>query len=478
VRDPVRWVSLIYFLQGQTSSLGFAEGALVARNLFRSSLPPRRKGIDRMGGREGKRNRFRSTTIVIPLETRLPVRYILPRVVKGLFACPPSVLVVQDQEDSMKGRKLGDGLRWLLPLASVVLLPWLSSRAGAQDFTSIPYRLVVATRDVPPFAMKNADGQWIGISIDLLQKIKADLQRKADHDIELEFREMGLEEMLEAVKKGHVDCAAAALTVNYEREKRMDFSHPFYRSGLGIAVPNPQEHRWDSGLAVTYSVTLLKLLALLFAVLSVSGLAIYWFERKLNPEHFGGGLTRGIAAGIWWAAVTMTTVGYGDKVPRSTGGKVLGFIWMFAGLFIFASFTAAVTSALTVTQLKPRIAGPRDLSRARVATVAGSTSAKYLRSHHINARKYPDVRLALATLQTGAVDAVLYDAPILRHEAHRHFPGEVYVLPATIEPMNYAFALPTNSPLREQINLVFLREIARPEWRNILGSYLGEDCEQ
>ena len=64
--------------------------------------------------------------------------------------------------------------------------------------------LVVGTKHSPPFAMKNEDGQWVGISIELLREIKADLESKAEHETELEFQEMDLEGMLEAVERGDV----------------------------------------------------------------------------------------------------------------------------------------------------------------------------------------------------------------------------------------------------------------------------------
>ena len=62
---------------------------------------------------------------------------------------------------------------------------------------------------------------------------------------------------------------------------------------------------------------------------------------------------------------------------------MIGLLWMFAGLFIIAGFTAAVTSALTLTQLRAKVSGPGDLPRVKVATVEGSTSADYLRTRHI-----------------------------------------------------------------------------------------------
>jgi polar amino acid transport system substrate-binding protein len=337
-------------------------------------------------------------------------------------------------------------------------------------------RLLIATREVPPFSMKSKNGQWIGISIELLREIKADLESGTEYETELEFREMGLEKMLNAVEQGEVDLAAAAITVNYNREKRIDFTHPFHSTGLGIAVSGTQVRGWDRVMSAIFSLTFLKVLAGLFAVLLAGGIAVYFFERKQNPT-FGGGIIKGIASGIWWAAVTMTTVGYGDKVPKTAGGRIIACFWMFSGLFIIASFTAAVTSALTVTQLKSRIAGPADLSRVRVATMAGSTSEQYLRSRHIISKKHPDVRSALFALQAGQIDAVVYDSPILRYEAHQYFSGVVQVLPVTFERQDYAFALPTGSPLRERINLVLLRKIGSPEWKNVLADYLGEQFE-
>jgi len=363
----------------------------------------------------------------------------------------------------------------------------LSLQANVQDGTlgiqpgtvpvklEIPKKLVVATREVPPFAMQNSDQQWEGISIDLLREVKAELENQSGHEIEIEFKRLKLDEMLNAVANSKVDVAAAALTMNYEREKRMDFTHSYHTSGLGIAVGAKQRRSGWSGLVeAVFSPTFFKIVAGLFLAMLASAVGIYLFERNSNPEHFDHGWLRGIAAGMWWAAVTLTTVGYGDKVPKTLGGRTIGLVWMFAGLFIIAGFTAAVTSALTVTQLRARINGPSDLSRVKVATVEGSTSSIYLRTRHINFKNHPDVDSAMECLQQGKCDAVVYDAPILKHRAFQKHAGEVFVLPITFERQNYAFALPSNSPLREPINQVLLRKTSSPSWDELLATYFGE----
>jgi len=340
---------------------------------------------------------------------------------------------------------------------------------------SIPDKLIVGTREVPPFAMRNDDGQWVGISIDLMREVKAELEIESGHPIEVEFKEFPLGAMLDAVEAGQLDMAAAAITVNYEREKRMDFTHSFHTSGLGIAAGAKQRRSgWSGILDAILSRTFLRIVAGLVLAMLISAVGIYLFERQHNREQFDKGWVKGIAAGMWWAAVTLTTVGYGDKVPRTLGGRLIGLIWMFAGLFIIAGFTAAVTSALTLTQLRSQINGPADLSRVKVATVEGSTSADYLRSRHIMFTKHSDAASALASLAADRCDAVVYDAPMLKYQTYQTYSGEAFVLPITFERQNYAFALPSDSPLREPINQVLLRQVSSPSWDEVLATYFGQ----
>ncbi|TWT66035.1 transporter substrate-binding domain-containing protein [Allorhodopirellula solitaria] len=347
-----------------------------------------------------------------------------------------------------------------------------SPRADRPDVSDT---LVVATHEVPPFAMRYEGDEWTGISIDLLDEIVRSLEASSGHRIDVEFRELSLIEMLDAVEKSEIDLAAAAITMNYDREKRMDFAHSFHSSGLGIAVSEQDsDSAWATIVNTVFSKTFLKIVAALLLSMLVSAVGVYLFERRHNAEQFHSSWPRGIAAGMWWAAVTLTTVGYGDKVPQSSGGRVIGFLWMFSGLFIVASFTAAVTSALTVTQLQSRINGPADLHGARVATIEGSTSADYLHANHIVFEPCADVNAALSRLVDGECDAVVYDAPILKYETHQEFAGEARVLPTLFQEQDYAFALPSDSPLLEPINRILLRQTSSPDWEDTLASYFGK----
>lgn len=57
---------------------------------------------------------------------------------------------------------------------------------------------------------------------------------------------------------------------------------------------------------------------------------------------------------IWWSLVTVTTVGYGDKFPVTTEGRIIGTILMFVGVGIFGTFTAYVASWFTAGALQEK----------------------------------------------------------------------------------------------------------------------------
>src|SRR5262249_22214822 len=154
-------------------------------------------------------------------------------------------------------------------------------------------------------------------------------------------------------------------------------------------------------------------------VLAIVG-AIIWLAERRRNEQFGGPIAHGIGAGLWWSAVTMTTVGYGDKAPVTILGRVLGLIWMFAAIIIIASFTAQISSALTAGSLDSRISGPKDLPRVKIGTVKPSQGARYLDKRHLDYTGYKTADEAVVALGKGEIDAVVYESPILRFAANNH----------------------------------------------------------
>ena len=80
----------------------------------------------------------------------------------------------------------------------------------------------------------------------------------------------------------------------------------------------------------------------------IGGLSIFLFERGINPNLIT------LADGIWWALVTLTTVGFGDISPVTWQGRIVGSVLMISGMFTLALFAGIVGSTLLKSVLSIR----------------------------------------------------------------------------------------------------------------------------
>jgi len=79
-----------------------------------------------------------------------------------------------------------------------------------------------------------------------------------------------------------------------------------------------------------------------FIVLYLTSAGIYYFENEAQPEAFAS-----IFHSLWWAIVTLTTVGYGDVYPVTVGGKIFTFFVLVIGVGIVTVPAGLVASSLT-----------------------------------------------------------------------------------------------------------------------------------
>ncbi len=92
---------------------------------------------------------------------------------------------------------------------------------------------------------------------------------------------------------------------------------------------------------------LLAAVILLILLVSLSGAYLFYIlELRENPQlhNFGEAL--------WWVVVSITSVGYGDIVPITTAGRILGAIIVFMGVALFSLFTAIISSVFVTQKLK------------------------------------------------------------------------------------------------------------------------------
>ena len=332
----------------------------------------------------------------------------------------------------------------------IFLLSRLAKSLQAQESTTgEPLRVV--TKEFPPLVFVDDDGSTVrGYSIDLWEEVA---QR-----MDLEFEYVVVEsvtDQIEMVVAGDADVAIAGISITSAREGIIDFSFPYLNSGLQILTLKERSLGMGRILSTFLSPALLEIIGVFFLLLLIAAHLIWFVERRSNPE-FPQGYLKGIWESIWWAAVTVTTVGYGDKTPRGMFGRLLGLVWMFLGLFLVANFTAGVTTMLSVQQLQNSIHDISDLQGKRVATVEGTTADEYLTSIGIRPIRMPTIDAAYDRLLEKDVQAVVFDAPVLLHYANTDGLGKVQMVGLIFNEEDYGIALAEGSLYREEINRILL----------------------
>jgi ABC-type amino acid transport substrate-binding protein len=337
----------------------------------------------------------------------------------------------------------------------------------SQSEVKAPRVLQVGVIAASPLYMKTPDGRWEGFSAELWQLVAQQL------NLPFEFREFSsLESLIGAIEKREID-VFPSLPVGERFESIMDFSQSYLKSGLSIAVPaEGAEYRWLRIFEGIFSKHILKAIGLLVFLSMAAGILVWLFERRKNDEMFGDGTAGGIGHGFWWAVVTMTTVGYGDKAPRTAGGRIVALIWMLFSIIFIASFTANITTSLTIDELRGKVHGLNDLYNARVGSVSQSEGFDFLTKQGIAVIPFEDMQEGLAAVANRKIDAFVLNEQVLTYQARKDFPGRVQVLPAIYDEYFVSVALQQNSPLRKPINKALLSLMKTRNWTELRNRYI------
>jgi ABC-type amino acid transport substrate-binding protein len=369
------------------------------------------------------------------------------------------------------GRRRPPGpARWAaacLSLAAGLVLA--AHSAWAQDTVHHTVNVGVL-RDAPPFSYQAADGSWEGLAVEMWNLVADELH------LDSRFLAMDRSEMPEAVAAGRVRFGIGPLAITAERVQRVDFSAPIDVTGMAIAVPYVARGIGGVLRDALFSAAFLNLAAGVLALLAVVGTIFWVVERNRNPD-FAGRHIHGWGSGIWLSIVTMTTVGYGDKAPRTLGGRAVAALWMFVSIVLISIFTGTVATLLTAERMGARVNGFEDLDSARVACVAASAGLQLMHDWRRHCQQFPDLETALQALVDRRADAVVHDRALLAWALKQRADLPIKILPGTLRPEYYAFAMAPDEPLRRPINAAISRILDSPRWSQFRFAYLGNDAE-
>ena len=335
---------------------------------------------------------------------------------------------------------------------------FLSLSVFAQD------TLVIGIKNTPPFIVENPSG-YGGISIELWQKIASDL------GLEYKFVNRDLKGLIDETQSGEIDICINPLTVTAARSRLLNFTQPFYISGVGVATNITESEPIWGFLMNLLSLDFMKAVAWLFFVLLIFGILVWIPERKGNPTEFEGGF-KGIMQSIWWSAVTMTTVGYGDKSPKTATGRFLAVIWMFTSVIIISSFTASIAASLTVNKFNSMITNAEDLKYFKVGTIANSSSAGFLDKQNTRHKNFATVPEMLNALNKKQIEVAVYDAPVLQYYTLNYEKYEEISVAAELFSTDYySFSMSYEHPLFKKINAKILEELQTDHWQKVLARH-------
>jgi ABC-type amino acid transport substrate-binding protein len=343
---------------------------------------------------------------------------------------------------------------------TLLILIFFSSLAQAQQ------TMRVGVKSVPPFAMQTESGEWTGISVELWNNIAR------QQNWETQWLPMkSARAQIDALANNTIDVAVGALSMTPEREQLIDFSYSFFSTGLGIATP-VKSSGWTTLLVQLISPAFLSAVGILAVLLLAVGALLWLVEHKRNPEQFGGSVADGIGNGFWWSAVTMTTVGYGDKAPITRAGRLLATVWLFVSVITISSFTAAIASSVTLNQMRTAVNGVDDLDRVRTLVVAGSTGEQSLANRGIRANTVTDPEAGLNTLKSGQADALVYDEAVLSYLL-RNDDANIQVLSFSGSKQDYALGLRSGFEQRENLNRSLLEVTRSSAWQTTMQQFIG-----
>lgn len=335
---------------------------------------------------------------------------------------------------------------------------------------SLERELMVAVHPQAPYVIEGEDETWDGLSIQLWRQIAENLQ------IRYRLVSMPADAQHQALQRGEIDVILLA-NANTETDKLLDFSHFYHTTKLGVALP--QNNDLSSIVQAFFSRRFWQIVLAISVLLLIVGTLIYFIERGGNEDHFGGkrSVMQGIGSGFWWAGVTMTTIGYGDKAPTTFFGRAVALMWMLIAMAVTSVLTAGIVSAMGGSYTKQLIV-PEDLHEMKVAAVAHSPSAAYLHMKGINFQPYAKVEDALKAVENEAFEVVVSNTPLLKHAIDKYPETTLEIQAQELDPQYYGLGLRKESVLRKPLNQALLQIIKTDQWQEQLKRYVPEPSDK
>jgi polar amino acid transport system substrate-binding protein len=318
-----------------------------------------------------------------------------------------------------------------------------TSNIQQQPTEIIKPKIKVATKITPPL-VDNKDNKLQGYSIDIWNEVS----KRNGIESEISIKS-NVAEILTSVENGETEVGISAISQTSDREKKVDFSHPYLDAGLQVITPKKAFSAWDTFQKFINS-SAFKILELGLVIILVTAhiyLFIKWRHKDLNHDGYFANLWDS----IWYCSVGMITTSAGESKPRSRVGQFLGVIWLLMSLIIVTQFQAVITADLTINQIQDTIKTVSDLNGRSVGVLEKTTSQAFTDDNSITTEKYTKISDLLNDVSSGKLDTALIDAPVAQYYTN-HDGKETVNLGPVLKKENYGIVFKLDGKLRKLVN--------------------------
>lgn len=334
-----------------------------------------------------------------------------------------------------------------------------ATRGSASPTPATDRAIRIGTTTLPPYSWSSTGTKPSGPAVWLATEVARELNLEPEWKVYDD-----LDGVYDALRRGEIDLAATGLPIIAPGDEPFSYSQPWDSSGFSIALHLHPQSRVASTLKHIISSELVIWFGILLGCMVAFGMAVSLIERRRNAEHFGG--RSGLWDGVWWSIVTMATVGYGDKVPRTVPGRIIAGIWMLTALVLVTIIAGVLSATLTTSRIAGYMAIERDLRSVRVGIVSHRAEIDMARNLGISPEVYDSPQAAIDALLAHEIDAFLHPTTTLHALVRASDDQSLSVLQQELARGFVAFGISSKmpAPLLRQINNQIVRTISTPEW--------------
>ena len=182
------------------------------------------------------------------------------------------------------------------------------------------------------------------------------------------------------------------------------------RSKLGArryVLYSAQQRLWKIWRFLTRG-SMPRLVVFVFVLFILGALLVRFMEQRAGKGDSATQI-RTLIDAFWWALVTITTVGYGDKVPSTSSGKVVAGLVIVVGVAAVAVFTATVASILTAQKIKEGKGLEKIKAKGHIVICGWNYNAERIIEGLVHSKSHKNVDVVLINdLAEEVVSEVMY----------------------------------------------------------------------